>query len=68
MSKTLEAKKAQNYQVKPLQRRCRVCKNFRSTIYKDRWGYDTEKKLRCKIGDFMVKPNSVCDMFERESK
>ena len=60
------AKEKQNYQPKPLSRRCRVCKNFKTTIYEKRWGGGIGEKLRCKIGGFKVTANAICDMFERD--
>jgi len=66
MSKTSNAKKSQNYQEKPLSRRCRVCKHFESETEENQWGYTVEKRLRCSIGGFAVRPNSVCDLFEIE--
>lgn len=63
MSKVSEAKAKQNYQDKPLQRRCRVCEHFRSKIEKDKCGYEKEVQLRCSIGRFAVKATAVCDLF-----
>jgi len=64
MNKTSTAKKIQNYQPKPLSRRCRVCKHFESDIEENQWGYTVEKRLRCSIGGFAVTPNAICDLFE----
>lgn len=63
MSKQSEAKKRQNYQDKPLQRRCRECKNIVSEILKNSWGGELEK-LSCAVGGFAVKANSICDLFK----
>ena len=63
MSKQSEAKKQQGYQDKPMARRCRECTKLKSTESKTDWGYITEK-LSCKIGNFAVKANSICNEFE----
>ena len=64
MSKKSEAKKKQNYQDKPLARRCRTCANLRSEVVKKSWGGDKEM-MSCLIGGFAVKPNSACDLYEQ---
>ena len=62
-SKVAIAKEKQNYQAKPLSRRCRVCKHFEEIIFTKDWGGRSEK-LRCKIGNFKVTANAICDLFE----
>ncbi len=57
------AKEKQNYQSRPISRRCRVCKHFECTFYTKDWGGRGEK-LRCGIGGFKVTANAICDMFE----
>lgn len=62
MSKISEVKRHLNYQDKPIQRRCIICKHLKITLYtKDCGGFE---KLRCNIGKFIVKANALCDSFE----
>lgn len=65
MSKQSEAKKNQNYKDKPLSTRCRECKHFEETRIEKKWGGWSEK-LKCTIGNFVVKANSICDLFDRK--
>lgn len=67
MSKQSVAKEKQNYQDKPLSKRCRECKNIEETQITKPWGGFSEK-LRCKIGGFKVLANSVCDLFDNKHK
>lgn len=60
MSKQSEAKARQNYQGKPLSRRCRECVSLEATETRGQWGGFSER-LRCGIGGFKVTANSVCD-------
>jgi hypothetical protein len=64
MSKQSEAKERQNYQGKPLSRRCRECVLLESTEVQNVWGGISER-LRCKLGGFKVTANAVCDNFLR---
>lgn len=66
MSKQSDARKKQNYQDKPLSRRCRECANIEEKRVDKSWGGWSEI-LRCSIGGFAVKANSVCDLFERKA-
>lgn len=63
MSKQTEAKAKQNYQDKPLIKRCRACKNLAIVKETDPRGWNNEKRY-CSIGGFRVKANSICDLFE----
>jgi len=63
MSKQSEAKEKQNYQAKPLAKRCRECDEFTSEVVENRYGYPEEKNMRCSVGGFKVTPNGVCDLF-----
>ena len=63
MSKQSEAKKQQGYQDKPMSRRCRECVSLLITTTETSWGYISEK-LQCRIGEFAVKANSICNEFE----
>jgi len=65
-SKVAIAKEKQNYQEKPLSRRCRVCKHLQETTFTKDWG-GVGKKLRCKIGGFKVTANAICDLFELDT-
>ena len=66
MSKQSEAKKAQNYQDKPLSRRCRECKFLKVKEVPVKWDANyVNEHLFCGVGGFAVKANSICDRFER---
>jgi len=65
MSKQSEAKERQNYQGKPLSRRCRECFYLESKKVDQAWGGISER-LRCKLGGFKVTANAICDNFLRK--
>jgi hypothetical protein len=71
MSKQSEAKAKQNYQDKPLSRRCRECANLDKKMEKYPEGHRKHsfgwkrEVLTCKIGGFKVTANAVCDLFEK---
>lgn len=71
MSKQSDAKKNQNYILKPIPRTCNTCKNFEfdhiqvhppTQWKKDGWWED--KNLRCSIGEFAVKKTATCDLYD----
>lgn len=68
MSKQSEAKKWQGYIESPEQKKCSTCRYYNfDTIKVNRWNgttYEVKKGMRCLIGDFAVKANAICDMFE----
>lgn len=63
MNKQSEAKAKQNYQSKPLSRRCRECKHLIVEEVSNPRGWKDEK-LSCGIGKFRVTPNGLCYLFE----
>ena len=62
MSKQLQAKLNQGYQLKPVLPVCSNCTHFKSDLIPSEWNNDyiQEKNLRCGIGGFAVKKQSTC--------
>lgn len=63
MSKVSDAKKSQNYQCKPLARRCRICKHFLSEEVKNNYVGIEEKNMMGGMVGFKITPH-VFDLFE----
>ena len=69
MSKQSDAKTAQGYVIKAIPKTCANCSKFSTDIHNEYSSYTgkthpRESNLRCGIGNFAVKKNSTCDMFE----
>jgi hypothetical protein len=63
MSKQSEAKERQGYVAHPLSRRCRECGHLE--VKKPHPHYQSaDKGLTCKLGDFVVTANAVCNEFK----
>ena len=71
ISKQAESKIKQNYNAKPVPKRCSTCKNYLSDTIQTQPpsqfrenGWWEEKNKRCSIGHFAVKKTATCDMYE----
>ena len=68
MSKQSVAKQKQGYVEKPFPRKCSTCYHYEYEEVKNTaWsGYEyvERKKIRCGVGKFAVKGNSVCNEYK----
>lgn len=63
MSKQSNAKAKQGFIAHPLSRRCRECEHF--FVKNPHPDYNSaDKGLTCKLGDFAVTANAVCNEFQ----
>lgn len=63
MSKQSEAKERQKYLPHPLSKRCREC-TYLIVKNPNRYYQSLDKGLTCKLGDFGVTANAVCNEFK----
>lgn len=63
MSKQGEAKRRQGYVPKRMPQVCANCEHYTSMLVEDEYGYETEKEMRCGIGEFAVKKMGSCRLW-----